>query len=275
MPVLSASTGKPLHRVFFGDNDTLDDASPGKHKPSGHATGWRVDSSGKPVEPAAAASVAAVSLHPVLPPPSTPPHALDDAAQAWLRANGMARAVDAAEERARWAKGEEADVAAHASSEAWRVCDLALAAQPPSDLFDESLLEHAAAANTARRKTSEAACDSLRKLGVCDEHLGLPPERLLPLLHEMAFARIVGASALARRKCPPAASFGPQHAWPVGDAPSTPPPPELPLLLLLVSRGDEDVGWLSQLCARSPPIEPRPRRVPRSERRAFALPSAR
>ena len=132
---------------------------------------------------------------PAATPPPTPTHPLDEATASWLTSCGIGPPVTDAEVRQRTLHGDEPDVTPAAAAEAWRLCDLAMAMQPPEedDIFDESMLNGAAAANEARRRASRASRATLSAAGVCDEHLALPPDELLPLLHEMGFARIVGA----------------------------------------------------------------------------------
>ena len=177
---------------------------------------------------------------------------LDERGAAWLRSHGLT-AETAAEKRARHARGEEVDVATTAELAAWHACDLALAAQPidESDLFDESVLDGARAANAARRQAALAARSRLTGLGVCDEHLNHSPDTLVPLLHEMVYARHVGQSNLAKHRHPPAASFGADFRWPSADHASLPLPADVPLLMLVVAcRADEDVSWLARLPSR-------------------------
>ena len=182
------------------------------------------------------------------------PDPLDERCASWLGANGLQPASTAIEARIREARGEESDVSGAAESAAWRTCDLVLDAQPVTDseLFDETVLAHATSANARRRAGVEAARAELTRLGVCEEHLSLPPDRLVPLIHEMAYARVVGASAAGKAKRPPAASFGSQHTWPAHSSTSAPPPAESPLVMVVVARHyDADVGWLKELPRRT------------------------
>jgi hypothetical protein len=176
----------------------------------------------------------------------TPTHPLDEQQLAWLGAHGLGGST-AADMRARqFVHRAEADVAGDASAAAWQCCDLLTAAQPPdeSELFDESVLDCAAAANAARRAAAAAARAQLTDLGVVDEHLALEPSALLPSIHEMAFARHVGSTVAAGLQRPPAGSFGKEYQWPACVGASTPPPPDTTLAMLVISRYEEDVGWL-------------------------------
>ena len=189
---------------------------------------------------------------PDLEPQEGTPDALDLRAAAWLSANGLQRAATPAEVRARQAKGEETDVATYAEAAAWRACDLALAAQPVDEgcLFDEAVLETARSANAARHEAASAARTRLSALGLCEEHLELArrPGELIPLLHEMAYARYVGGSNLAKRRQPPAASFGKEIRWPTTLAASQPLDAESALITVVVARrSGEDVSWLTEL----------------------------
>ena len=181
------------------------------------------------------------------------PDPLDRRGGDWLRANGLAPAVTPEELRARHARGEEADVAAAAEAAAWAACDLVLRAQPvgASELFDESILTHARAANDARRAAAASARNQLGLQGVCGEHLALPPKASIPLVHEMVFARHVGSSAAARRREPPAASFGKEHQWPTMPTASAPPPPDATLAVVVVAYHGDATGcgleWLQEL----------------------------
>ena len=179
-----------------------------------------------------------------------PPHRLDEERIAWLSAYGLQPPADAAEGRARLLKGEEVDVSQEAIRVAWQICDLASASQLPrdeSEIFDESLLSTAAAANAARRRVAAASRAELTASGLTDEHSAMELEHLLPLLHEMAFTRAVGASTAARHRMPTAASYGPAHRWPVSDTLSAPPPADATLMMVVVSRSVENVSWLATL----------------------------
>ena len=79
-----------------------------------------------------------------------------------------------------------------------------------------------------------------------EEHLELPDVDLLPLLHEMRFARAVGGSAAGRRLRPVPAAFGDAFRWPATAGESW-LMPEGDVVTVVVARYDEDVGWLSSL----------------------------
>ena len=69
-----------------------------------------------------------------------------------------------------------------------------------------------------RRMTPAFARERLASRGVSSEHLHAlqadGPDGVMPLLHEMAYARAVGDSRAARARRPPAASYGADFAWP-------------------------------------------------------------
>ena len=176
---------------------------------------------------------------------------LDQAASDWLSVHDLAPPTNPAEARARALHGEEADITMGAETSAWRACDLLLAAQPlaDQDIFDETLLDRASIANTVRRRIHAAARQQLIEMGVCTEHLGLPADDFVPMLHEMAFARHVGASALARRRMPTSSSFGAAHRWPRAQVGKIiPPDPDSSVAVVVIAheRGD-DVGWVARL----------------------------
>ena len=144
-----------------------------------------------------------------------------------------------------------------ATAAATTALDLAAEASIDEDeLYDESTLETARVANDVRRRDAQVALARLADgFGVGAEHLralgnGTPGAflELLPLLHEMCFARSVGASTAARRLLPPASSYGAQHSWPSGDGGTRPRvAADGPAALVLVPRLDESLGWLKRL----------------------------
>lgn len=178
---------------------------------------------------------------------------------AWLGAHGLLPSTSAAEQRSRLLRNaadieEVRDVATAAATTA---LDLAAEASIDEDeLYDESTLETARVANDVRRRDAQVALARLADgFGVGAEHLralgnGTPGAflELLPLLHEMCFARSVGASTAARRLLPPASSYGAQHSWPSGDGGTRPRvAADGPAALVLVPRLDESLGWLKRL----------------------------
>ena len=238
--------GRPLRHVLFNESDNDISAR-------GSAKNISPPLPRPPVRRWAPPPAVAPPPKPPTPPlvEVTPPHlrALDEACNNWLGAHGLQR-VDPVSAEARKRKhtfGVEWNVSEIASEEAWRLCDAALAAQPPQgedELFDESILESAAAVNDARRRIALAKRAELSAVGVCDEHLDLPAHEMVPMIHEMVFARAAGATAAARRLMPPPSSWGAAHKWPASPVKSVPPPLDKPLCMVLVSRESEDVSWL-------------------------------
>ena len=136
----------------------------------------------------------------------------------------------------------ETAVGAQASMEAVRLTELALVAH--LDLKAEKQLR---------------AEDELKQLGLCHELLDLESSRLVPLVAEMAFARVVGASSAAFARLPPPAFHGPQQrasAW--LRMPKPRPAPSaggLPVALVVVCRHSEELDWLSQLMREVPGLD--------------------
>ena len=136
----------------------------------------------------------------------------------------------------------ETAVGAQASMEAVRLTELALVAH--LDLKAEKQLR---------------AEDELKQLGLCHELLDLESSRLVPLVAEMAFARVVGASSAAFARLPPPAFHGPQQrasAW--LRMPKPRPAPSaggLPAALVVVCRHSEELDWLSQLMREVPGLD--------------------
>ena len=147
----------------------------------------------------------------------------------WLAAHGLQPAVRDEELRRRRRLGDETDVGSAAETEALRVCML---------LQDWHMTEPGS--------SSLASLEALLAgTGLGAEMIRMPQRISLPIAHEMAFARAVGRSAAAKRVMPTAAAYGDDFRWPASDL--EPRRPEGPVALVLLSRRDEDVGWLQRL----------------------------
>ena len=218
--------------------------------------------------PAAAAAVAFTQQDPI----EAAAARCDD----WLRAHDLQPSADSTERRLRLHHGCT-DVEAVRSAAMNAVSRaLALAADgfvSPEELCDETVDEAACLTNDARRHEAHAALEQLRDLSVGEEHLRALSTltsweelrgELLPMLHEMIFYATVGATEAARRKAPPATSYGASLRWPVvlRTAPRVSSGPCAPVVLrtaprvssgpcavVVVPRLQEDVAWVHRLPA--------------------------
>ena len=178
----------------------------------------------------------------------------------WLRAHDLQPSADSTERRLRLHHGCT-DVEAVRSAAMNAVSRaLALAADgfvSPEELCDETVDEAACLTNDARRHEAHAALEQLRDLSVGEEHLRALSTltsweelrgELLPMLHEMIFYATVGATEAARRKAPPATSYGASLRWPVVLR-TAPRVSSGPCAVVVVPRLQEDVAWVHRLPA--------------------------
>jgi len=134
-----------------------------------------------------------------------------------------------------------------------------LAAHLPADAAAEALtLADAEASRWSGialvAQMSPPAARQLRECGLSDEHAALGSAQLLPLLGEMVGARAVGshAAVAALRPADDGVPPGVRALLPSdGAAPPSAllPPTAPPVVLLVVARYQEDVGWLERLPA--------------------------